>query len=238
MSELSLFIQKFLEHHDVKYEGNQEKEITHLIQYLMSGVNICDPPDGYCKYDNNVLIIEHFEFDSSFQNKKGSKNRQELFRTSNLKLNNCDNIQIYRDEIKCDFTIENYINNVKNNLNSHYNKIDYYIDTLMKKKIITNSSNVEVLFCIEDTTVLGNFDSENGKPLFLLYCAEFIQAIKPLTKLDYILCGSSNGLTNYTWFTSVSNIDNYIAKQFRIGDTKIANLTPQTVMSFVQIPKE
>ena len=172
------------------------------------------------------------------KNKKGSKNRQEIFRTSNVKPNKNDDIQIYHDAIKCDFTIENYINNAKNSLNSHYNKIDDYIETLKKEKIITDTSNVKVLFCIEDTTVLGNIDSKSGKPLYLLYCTEFIKVIKSLTDLDYILCGSSYGSADFTWFTSVSNIDNYIKKQYSANDTKIANLTPHTMMSFVQIPQE
>ena len=133
---------------------------------------------------------------------------------------------------------DNYINNAKNSLNSHYNKIDDYIETLKKEKIITDTSNVKVLFCIEDTTVLGNIDSKSGKPLYLLYCTEFIKAIKSLTDLDYILCGSSYGSADFTWFTSVSNIDNYIKKQYSANDTKIANLTPHTMMSFVQIPQE
>ena len=220
------------------FEGNQEIECKTLSDFFNSGIKLFERPDGFCKYENKVLIIEHFEFDSSRKNSKGSTNRQELFRTSNKKLDSYKEFEIYHDEIKCDYTIENYVNNAINNLNNHYKNIDYYIDTLKKEKIIANTSNVEILFCIEDTTVLGNFNSENGKPLFLLYCAEFIQAIKPLTKLDYILCGSSNGSTDFTWFTSVSHIDNYIAKQFSKCDTKIANLTPHTMTSLVQIPKE
>ena len=238
MNELTLFVNKFLKNHDIMYEGNQENDFNKLLQYCKAGINTYDHPDGFCKYDDNVLIIEHFEFDSSYKNKKGGKNRQEIFRTSNVKPNKNDDIQIYHDEIKCDFTIENYINNAKNSLNSHYNKIDDYIETLKKEKIITDTSNVKVLFCIEDTTVLGNIDSKSGKPLYLLYCTEFIKAIKSLTDLDYILCGSSYGSADFTWFTSVSNIDNYIKKQYSANDTKIANLTPHTMMSFVQIPQE
>lgn len=238
MNELTLFIHKFLKNHDIMYEGNQEKEFNKLLRYLDAGINTHDHPDGFCKYNDNILIIEHFEFDSSYKNKKGSKNRQEIFRTSNVTHNKNDDIQIYHDEIKCDFSIENYINNAKNNLSSHYNKIGDYIETLKNEKIIMDSSNVEILFCIEDVTVLGNIESKKGKPLFLLYCAEFIQEIKTLINLDYILCGSSYGSTDFTWFTSVSNIDNYIKNQYSINNTKIANLTPQTIMSFVQIPRE
>ena len=236
--EFKSFLYKYVINKDLMFEGNQEIEFKKMSDFFNSGINLLDRPDGFCKCEDNVLIIEHFEFDSSRKNSKGSTNRQELFRASNKKPSSHKEFEIYHDEIKCDYTIENYVNNAINNLNNHYKKVNYYIDSLKKEKIIANTSNVEILFCIEDTTVLGNFNSENGKPLFLLYCAEFIQAIKPLTKLDYILCGSSNGSTDFTWFTSVSHIDNYIAKQFSKCDTKIANLTPHTMTSFVQISKE
>ena len=64
MNELTLFVNKFLKNHDIMYEGNQENDFNKLLQYFKAGINTYDHPDGFCKYDDNVLIIEHFEFDS------------------------------------------------------------------------------------------------------------------------------------------------------------------------------
>lgn len=237
MNELGVFVHKFLENHEFMYEGNQEESFKDLLKFFNSGINTFDRPDGFCKYENNVLIIEHFEFDSAFKNKKGSKNRQEIFRTANVKPNNIEPIQLFRDEIKCNFTIENYINNAKENLNNHYLKIDEYERHLKQEKIIDDKTQVEVLFCIEDTTVLGNINEE-GKPLFLLYCKEFIEIIKEMEKLNYIICGSSYGRNNFTWYSSIPEIGNYVKNQYSVNNTKIVNLTPHTIMGFVQVPNE
>ncbi len=234
-NELNNFITKFVSNRDIAYEGNQEDDFKKLVSYFNSGINTFDRPDGFCKYNNNVLIIEHFEFDSSYKNKKGSTNRQELFRTSNIKPNKEEKIQIYRDKIKCNYTIENYIHNAIFNLNAHYSKIKSYKTNLINEKIITNNCDVNILFCIEDTTILGNIDSIKGKPLFLPYCAEFIKVVENLNEIDYFLFGSSFGSQDFSWFSSNSQISNYKTKQFCQNDTQIANLTPQTMMSFVQI---
>lgn len=233
-NELNVFVNKFIANHNIAYEGNQEEEFKKLVDYFHNGIYTFDRPDGYCIQGNNVLLIEHFEFDSSYKNKKGSKNRQELFRTSNFKFTNNDEIQIYKDEINCDFTIENYINNAISNLKSHYEKIKDYETNLKNKNIITTETTIESLFCIEDTTTLGNIDANNGSPLFLLYCEEFIEEIRKCSNLSYIICGSSFGQNDYTWFSSVSNIDNYTPK-YNKDNITIANLTPQTMTSIIKI---
>ena len=116
-NELKLFIRNFLENRDIKYFGEQETEFNILLKFFNSGIFTYDHPDGFCKYEDNVLIIEHFEFDSSNINKKGSKNRQEIFRTSKYKPQKDVGIEIYRDEIKCDYTIENYVDNFEKQIN-------------------------------------------------------------------------------------------------------------------------
>lgn len=186
MSELADFINKFLNNREVRYEGDQEAENSELLEFLYSGINIFDRPDGFCKYEDKVLIIEHFEFDSSFKNKKGSTNRQELFRTSNKKPNAKEKIQIFRDEIKCNYTIGNYIDNATKNLKNHYSKIKIYKEHLEEEKIITNQTKVKVLFCIEDTTALGNINAKDASPLFLPYCSEFIEKVSSMKQIDYL----------------------------------------------------
>ena len=234
-NELRLFINNFLENRDIKFFGEQETEFNNLLKFFNSRIYTYDHPDGFCKYEDNVLIIEHFEFDSSNINKKGSKNRQEIFRTSNYKPQKDVGIEIYRDEIKCDYTIENYVDNLIENFNNHYCKIEEYKDDLKEEKIITDNTHIETIFCIEDTTALGNIDSSTGEPLIPLMCNEFIELIKSCTKLDYIIAGSSFGQNNYTWFSCTSKIDNYIKNSYDRNSKKIANLNPQTIIGFEHI---
>ena len=235
--ELKNFIFRFLDNSKIQWEGNQEKEITDLNQFLDTGINLFDHPDGFCKCGNNILIIEHFEFDSSAKNKDGSKNRQEIFRVSNIKQNDTESIQIYRDKIKCDYTIENYIKNALENLNKHYLKLEEYKEHLKQEKIINDKSQVKVLFCIEDTTVLGNIDN-NRKPIYLLHCKEFIETVEKMKKINYIICGSSYSSDNFTWFTAIPKIKNYAKKQYSINDRKLGNLPPHTVLGVIHIPND
>ena len=106
----------------------------------------------------------------------------------------------------------------------------------MYSKIITDNTQIETLFCIEDTTALGNMDSATGEPLIPLMCKEFIDVIKKCPKLDYIITGSSIGQNNYTWFSNTSKIDNYVKNSYDRNSKKIANLTPQTIIGFGHIP--
>ncbi len=232
--ELNLLINRYIANHNVMYEGDLKKEFEELTEFFNSGVQTYDRPDGFCKFENNVLIIEHFEFDSANANKKGSTNRQEIFRTSRIKPTGKEFELVY-DEIKCDFTMENYIKNLKNNFLNHYNKIDDYIKNLQKINIINERTNIKVLFCIEDSTILGNLNIATQKPIFAIYCDEFIQLLKDCTKLNYILCCSNFGMSDYAWFASISKISEYEQKQIKVSDTKIANLTPQTVTSFIKV---
>lgn len=234
-NELKLFISNFLENRDIKYFGEQETEFNILLKFFNSGIFTYDHPDGFCKYEDNLLIIEHFEFDSSHVNKNGSKNRQEIFRTSNYHPQKNVGIEIFRDEIKCNYTIENYVDNLIENFNNHYFKIEEYKDDFKKAKIITDNTHIETLFCIEDTTALGNIDSSTGEPLIPLMCNEFIELLKSCPKLDYVITGSSFGQNNYTWFSSISKIDNYIKNSYDKNSKKIANLNPQTIIGFGHI---
>jgi len=233
--ELKIFIHNYLENRNIKYFGEQTEQLKNLLKFFNSGILTYDHPDGFCKYEDNVLIIEHFEFDSSCTNKKGSKNRQEIFRTSNYEPQKDTGIEIFRDEIKCDYTIENYVDNLIKNFNKHYDEIEKYKKDLEKKQIITKNTNVETLFCIEDATALGNMDSATGEPLIPLMCKEFIDIIKKCPKLDYIITGSSIGQSNYTWFSSTLKIDYYIKNSYSKDVKEIANLNPQTIVGFGHI---
>lgn len=234
--ELKIFIHNYLENSNIRYCGKQTEQLKFLLKFFNSGILTYDHPDGFCKYENNVLIIEHFEFDSSYTNKKGSKNRQEIFRTSNYEPQKDTGIEIFRDEIKCDYTIENYVDNLIKNFNKHYDEIEKYKKDLEKEQIITKYTNVETLFCIEDTTALGNIDSNTGEPLIPLMCKEFISLLKSCPELDYIITGSSFGQNNYTWFSSTSQIDCYIKNAYDKKSKEIANLNPQTIIGVGYIP--
>ena len=225
---------KYIDNHKVYYLPEQENDFFKTVEFFNSGILCFDRPDGFCKKDNSVLIIEHFEFDSSNNTKKGSQNRQEEARISRREHESTD-ISFIRDQINCNYSIENYIKNAKKFFDSHYNNIQEYKKNLKKEKIITDTTEVKTLFCIEDVTALGNYDINERTPVILLYCDEFIEYVKDCLELDYILCFSSFGQETYTWFASIKNILEYKEKALKKENIKLAELQPQVISTRVKV---
>ena len=102
-------------------------------------------PDGYYKEENNVYIIEHFEFDSS-KSFKGSLNKVELDRV-NKDFNKVQNTQsIYHNQLNCCYQYEYYKRRLENTYNSHYEKIAAYKEILKNRGIINDNSLVPQYF--------------------------------------------------------------------------------------------
>lgn len=50
---------------------NEEETLYNCLKFF-DGIISYDAPDMYNRIDNEVLIVEHFEFDASIKSKKGS----------------------------------------------------------------------------------------------------------------------------------------------------------------------
>ena len=143
-------------------------------------------PDILSIYDNKIVAIEHFEFDSSTaKNKKGSQNRIEIARVQ--RENNS------HDKINCNYTTDNYIRNAIKNFENHYNRIEHYIENLKKEKVIKPHMEIKNLFLIEDATILGNIDINTKRSFSILHCDMFLNKLKNANKIDYILAFNSFG---------------------------------------------
>lgn len=131
MNEVARVIEEYFSDVEniVRFEGNQKKSIERVISFIQKLKNY-DRPDAYSIIDDTALIIEHFEFDGTYSNKKGSENRQELARVernfeekiSKCKMNSGETIMIH-DEMFVTHTTENYINNAMRVFDNHYKKL-------------------------------------------------------------------------------------------------------------------
>lgn len=249
MCEVKKVIEKFLsdEENSIRFEGNQKSSILNIENFLRV-LNLYEKPDAYSIIDENVLIIEHFEFDSTFTNKKGSHNRKEQARIEREFENKLVNQQlksgktyIYTDKIKVNSTSKNYIKNVLGVFKSHYEKIDSYKENLLKNNIIKKSMNVKTMFWIEDTSILGNFYLKdllnydiNITPIILLYCDEFLEELKKCNNLDYVMFFGNCGSEKMCWFLDLNYIEDYIQNQIKISEIEIIDFTPN-VTEFVTL---
>lgn len=253
MSEVSRICEEYLNDNPTKVMcyGNQEKSLSELNPFLQELVEF-ERPDAFSKIGEDVLIVEHFEFDSTNTNKKGSLDRIEQARIerdfekdlNKLHLQSGETFHKH-DTVNVTHSSENYIKNALNAFRNHYEKIESYKQNLSNEGIITNSTNIKTMFWIEDTTLLGNAfipEPQNYnsivQPLILLHCDKFLEALKDCKKLDYIFCFSHYGMQKFCWFLDLNYLNDYISKQIKIDNVKIIDFKPHTTGYVTVFKKE
>ncbi len=194
---------------------NNKKEIDTIANYFLSDQNngvICyggdivffdklipffdnlqpyERPDTYSKIDNTILILEHFEFDSTKVKKRGNKTRREFSRLDNSfnDLSSVKEITLHHNVVHCSQSIENYIKNSLNTLNKHYKKIGEYKQHLLDDHIANKKTKFIVCFFIENSDALGTLYMKKGKDegpktLMLFNCKEFLDIFEKMPELD------------------------------------------------------
>ena len=130
-------------------------------------------PDVIYESKRYVLGIEHFEFDSSCQTRKGSKMKQDSFKaeTELDKLQRTIQSRPSKIEINVptEFSYKHYLKSLFSTFKSHIEKVDKYKRALKKK---FPGKTVLIAFFIEDSTELGNYvitpkDTKGLNPLYL-----------------------------------------------------------------------
>lgn len=227
--EINTILSKYFpnEENTIRLENSKEEEKRFNDCYrFFEGIISYDAPDMYNKIENDVLIVEHFEFDASIRSKKGSQYRQNESRVNskfNHLLNSLKKGNINHScSIKHECSAEKYINNLKHNFNQHYAKIDSYINNLKTKGIIKETTKTKICFFIEDVTCLGSYVLEKGQPksIVLLYIKQFLDLLDNSPKVDYIFYGGFNGNTDWLWFMSRENIIEFRNKEIDLDTSE------------------
>ena len=199
MSELEHLANKFLNKDmtaQVYYELSQDK-----FNKVVNGLGIYEKPDILSIYDNTILGIEHFEFDSyNRSNKKGSDYKIKDYRVEKRldeeikeKLKNNDSI-IVHDEIDSTATLTNYYKNFETIFKDHYQKIQSYIDHI-NQDFECKNKKIHICFFAEDVTPLGNYflDKSNDrkiKPLLPIFSDKIRQLLEDSPLVKYLVIGS------------------------------------------------
>ena len=169
-------------------ENETEEEINEIIRNMIQS----DKPDIYSHIGNNLIMIEHFEFDSNAKNRDGSDFRQKEGIINNkfkkkLEERNGQSIQ-YHDSFTSTGTADNYIKNFIDQFDKHYKKIDKY----KERKEFENYSTIKTWFFIEDVSPLGSSHiNECGeyKSLIIFQFTKIINYLLKHGKVDKILYG-------------------------------------------------
>lgn len=144
-------------------------------------------PDAIAENGTTLLLLEHFQFDNSRLNKKGSLQNQTAAKTDR-ELNNLltdKEFAIVNESVeKCGLY---YIENFQKQFDSHVKNIDSYkleIQEESKKKY----DKYLMGFIIEDSSPLGSVYFDGGlKCVDLVYSKEFLDVFEQTPQLDFVV---------------------------------------------------
>ena len=224
----SLFNKYFASNIEIKTLGDSSKELIKIKDFVIKSEIKRDAPDGYYKIsDEEILIMEHFCFDSTTK-RKGSESLAEFARIK--RENNA------HDVIKCTMSMTNYWDNLKESYTKHCESIEKYKKNLISQGIATESTRFKVAFFIEDVTFLGNKDIKTNKRIYAIFCDKFIDLFEKSSNVDYIFDFSQYESDKDIWFVTKNNIEALRSNEIKIEEIKLVPWEPQVINFSFRIP--
>lgn len=162
-------------------------------------------PDAYAVIEDDLLLLEHFQFDNTKVAKKGSAQYKVAAKTEQKfkKILVKDGDFAVLDEY-VERNGKSYVENFLTQFNSHYKKIDDY-KAEMQKQLKKDFKNIYMGFLIEDASKLGSkyLNKHREHCLDLLQTKEFLDVFEKATKLDFAIFAMTGDLCNrYKTFIS------------------------------------
>lgn len=246
MNELERIVSKYFTENDmaITYSDFNQDEVNKLFQNMRS----YERPDILSIYDNKIVAIEHFEFDSYKNTSKGSnfkiqeniiENRMQ--KEIDLKLKDKGEVMLH-DHIENNSNLKQYYNNFKKVLLSHIDNINEY-----KEHIISDygkEKDIEFWFFAEDVTPLGSYyyRKSNLHPSLLLPLSkENIDILRQHKEIKGIIFGiyamnKYKLALMYNNEETLNKIEN--DEYFKVEESEYMTFTPQTTGFALLIPKD
>ena len=203
-----------------------------------------EAPDLYVKNDNTICIVEHFAFDGSETNRKGSRSQRERARIQcAAEKTFAKNELCHVDSIEGESSYENYVQNALRGFRAHYEKIAAYKGNLEKAGVITPETNIKVFFLVEDVSPLPLLykaaeTRQLVQPVTLAYSKEFLNVLAESPDLDgVILCQRGDGVSKCTWLILRAAIAEYYERTLDYRDEAIISFNPKTITYNVPLPQ-
>ena len=203
-------------------------------------IHLLDAPDILLCKNDEVIIVEHFRFDSYHRHRKGgspSVREMERIRRESKRFHDAHKGVMFHDSIDAPSSYADYLNNVRNAFTKHRSQIPAYRDNLIHKGLLKNTEEPKVMFLIEDINPLGNLAVErsNGHrvhTIVLAHCRPFLDLFKDSVEVDYVLACSSTDAEKFAWFIDRKELDEYYIHTQDYENMDYVDFTPQ-VTSFV-----
>jgi hypothetical protein len=186
------------------------------------GIIQSEGPDMYAKIENEVLILEHFEFDGSKVKKRckgmtGFEEESIVEKKYQKFLNDTDNGELLAT-LNYSQNSQYYIENFLNTFKEHYHKIDRYKKNLSNQNIIDNNSNIITGFFIENKYPPVYID-KGTNPVVLLSCKQFLDIFEISESLDFVLFGGCISREFRLFY-----IDKHMLKDYRTNEINLSNI--------------
>lgn len=246
MNELQRIASKYLSKDGtaITYSDFNQDEVNKLFQ------NMCnyERPDILSMYDNKIVAIEHFEFDSYKNTRKGSNFKiqdniikQKMKKEIGYKLKDKNEIMIH-DKIENTCSLNQYYNNFKKVILTHIDNILEY-----KNHIISdfgNEKDIEFWFFIEDVTPLGSYAykrEDNYPRLMLPFSKEILNILREHKEIKGIIFGiyaisEYKLVLMYNDKETLNKIEN--DEYFKVNESEFMTFTPQTTGFAMVISEE
>ena len=175
-------------------------------------------PDSYALTDDTLLLLEHFEFDSSKPTNKGSMQHRVAAQTDR----EIEEILKKDDFVVVAETVTKaglyYVDNFTRQFNNHYLRISDYIAE-MRLELSAHHSNIIIGFIVEDSTPLGSlyFDGKT-KCVDLTFAKEFLDLFEKSPNLDFVIFAmTGNDSNKLLSFISRSTIKEHRKNQIEVS---------------------
>lgn len=246
MNEFEIIINKYLSKDvtGITYSNFSQEEINKLFQNMIP----YERPDILSIYDNKIVVIEHFEFDSYRNTTKGSNYKiqeniieQKMQKVIKSQLTNKGEI-ILHDQIKNTGNLTQYYNNFKKVLSSHIDNIPEYKEHIMQD--FGNKKEIEIWFFVEDVSPLGSYyyrRTNNAPSLLLPFSKDNIEIFKLHNEIKGFIFGiyAMNEYKLVLMYNDAETLKNLEENEyFKVDESEFMAFEPQTTGFASLIPKE
>lgn len=246
MNELKRIISKYLLEDSVAdtYSDFSQEEVNKLFKNMKS----YECPDILSFYDNKIVAIEHFEFDS-FKNTSGGSDyriqegriEQKMNKSIETELEDKKEIWLH-DTIKNTSSLEQYYNNFKKVLLNHLDKVPSYKEHIIND--FGNKQEIEFWFFAEDVTPLGCYSNKKGEPglgLLLPLSKENIEILRRHKEIKGLIFGiyAMNKYKLILMYNDDKTLNNLEKNEIlKVEESEFLVFETQTTGFALLIPKE
>lgn len=204
-----------------------------------------EAPDFYITSDDELLLIEHFEFSSYRQNRKGDTFRQEEARIQRKAdaMVPTEEVTVIHGVIQGESSYQIYLENAGQAFCAHYSQIDNYVNNLRDDGIL-KEQDYRIAFFMEDVSPLGTAMGGNSawdpdtELVTLAKSREFLELFERNDKVDYVLACSSYENHRLTWFIDRKELDAYYKEAVDYQRLQFFAFKPNVITAKVLVKKE